>query len=121
MGIPIRLEGVRHQYGRTDESAPVQALGGVDLEIRAGEFLVLMGPSGSGKSTLLNLIGAVDRSTSGRVLLGDRDLTALSERELTLIRRGSVGFVFQFFNLIPTFTARENIAFPLRLNGASER
>lgn len=117
MGLAIRLENVDHEYGRTDDSAAVRALHGVDLIIPAAEFAVLMGPSGSGKSTLLNLLGAVDRPTSGRVFLGETEISGLSERELTLLRRRRIGFVFQFFNLIPTFTVRENVAFPLHLNG----
>jgi len=87
----------------------VHALRGVNLEIYEGEFLVLLGPSGSGKSTLLNLVGGMDRPTSGRIMLCRTDLARLNERELTLYRRNHVGFIFQFFNLIPTLTARENV------------
>lgn len=115
MGIPIQLTDIRHRYGRTEDTAAVEALSGVTLRIEAGAFAVLMGPSGSGKSTLLNLIGAVDRPTEGSLKLGEREISSMSERELTLIRRESIGFVFQFFNLIPTFTVRENVAFPLHL------
>ena len=88
----------------------VHALRGVDLEIFAGEFLVLLGPSGSGKSTLLNILGGLDTPTSGTVRYGDQDLTSASERELTWFRRTAVGFVFQFYNLIPSLTARENVS-----------
>jgi putative ABC transport system ATP-binding protein len=115
MGVEVRLEKVRHEYGRTEESAAVRALQDVTLTITEGDFVILKGPSGSGKSTLLNLIGAVDRPTSGRVFLGQREISSLSERELTLLRRSDIGFVFQFFNLIPTLRVHENIAFPLAL------
>jgi putative ABC transport system ATP-binding protein len=88
----------------------VHALRGVTLDLFEGEFLVLLGPSGSGKSTLLNILGGLDVPTSGKVLYRGQDLTAASERELTEYRRTHVGFVFQFYNLIPSLTARENIA-----------
>jgi putative ABC transport system ATP-binding protein len=88
----------------------VHALRGVTLDLHQREFLVLLGPSGSGKSTLLNILGGLDVPTSGRVLYHDRDLTAADERELTQYRRTHVGFVFQFYNLIPSLTARENVA-----------
>jgi putative ABC transport system ATP-binding protein len=113
--VRVRLEQVSHLYGESDETAAVQVLDNVSLEIASGDFAVLRGASGSGKSTLLNLIGAVDRPTSGRVLLGDVDTWALDETRLTLLRRRAVGFVFQFFNLIPTLTVFENVAFPLSL------
>lgn len=88
----------------------VQALRGVDLKLFAGEVAVLLGPSGSGKSTLLNILGGLDRPTSGTVLFKGQDLTTLDERGLTAYRRDHVGFVFQFYNLIPSLTARENVA-----------
>jgi putative ABC transport system ATP-binding protein len=88
----------------------VHALRGVDLELREGELVVLLGPSGSGKSTLLNILGGLDLPSSGRVLYHGRDLTAAGETELTAYRRAHVGFVFQFYNLIPSLTARENVA-----------
>src|SRR5947209_7876233 len=111
----VRLEHVTHTYSPTDESAAVEVLDDVSLEIPSGEFAVLRGASGSGKSTLLNLIGAVDRPTSGRVFLGDDETSALIEAQLTNLRRVRLGFVFQFFNLIPTLTVFENVAFPLSL------
>ncbi len=117
MTVAIRLEHVEHEYAGTEESSRVHALSNVDLALAAGDFAILMGPSGSGKSTLLNLIGAVDRPTSGRILIGDTDIAGLSEDALTLFRRTSVGFIFQFFNLVPTLTVRENIGFPLALAG----
>jgi putative ABC transport system ATP-binding protein len=88
----------------------VQALRGVSLELRESEFLVLLGPSGSGKSTLLNILGGLDVPTSGTVVYRGQNLTTASERELTYYRRKHVGFVFQFYNLIPSLTARENVA-----------
>jgi len=88
----------------------VHALRGVDLDLYPGEFVVLLGPSGSGKSTLLNILGGLDTPTSGEVLYLDHDLTATSEFELTRYRREHVGFVFQFYNLIPSLTALENTA-----------
>jgi len=88
----------------------VHALRGISLEVAAGEFLVFLGPSGSGKSTLLNIIGGLDTPTAGHVRYLDHDLTAANEAELTDYRRHHVGFVFQFYNLIPSLTARENVA-----------
>jgi putative ABC transport system ATP-binding protein len=90
--------------------AEVHALRGVDLEIRAGEFIVLLGPSGSGKSTLLNILGGLDTPTAGDVRFLEHQLTGADEAELTRYRREHVGFVFQFYNLIPSLTARENVA-----------
>lgn len=92
------------------EAGEVQALRGVDLEIRAGETLVLIGPSGSGKSTLLNILGGLDRATSGSARFKGFELTGASDAALTRYRRRSVGFIFQFFNLVPSLTARENVA-----------
>jgi putative ABC transport system ATP-binding protein len=91
-------------------SVEVHALRGVDLDIYQGEMLVLLGPSGSGKSTFLNILGGVDRPSAGEARFRDHDLTRMSERELTRYRRDHVGFVFQFYNLIPSLTARENVA-----------
>ena len=88
----------------------VRALAGVDLEIQEGEFIVLLGPSGSGKSTLLNILGGLDTPTSGTALWRDHDLATAGEAELTRYRREHVGFVFQFYNLIPSLTVRENVA-----------
>ncbi len=95
----------------------VQALRGVSLRIEAGEYVSIMGPSGSGKSTLMHLLGALDTPTSGEVLFQDRPLHTLPDKELSLLRRTRIGFVFQFFNLIPTLTAVENVALPLLLAG----
>jgi putative ABC transport system ATP-binding protein len=88
----------------------VQALRGVDFQARRGEFIVILGPSGSGKSTFLNIVGGLDTASDGQVWFGDQDLTALTEAGLTRYRRDHVGFVFQFYNLVPSLTARENVA-----------
>jgi len=88
----------------------VHALRGIDLDLFSGEFVVLLGPSGSGKSTLLNILGGLDTPTGGRVMYGERELTRYDDAELTAYRREHVGFVFQFYNLIPSLTARENVA-----------
>src|SRR5438445_11717401 len=95
----------------------VHALRGVSLRISAGEFVSIMGPSGSGKSTLLHLLGALDVPSTGRVLFHGRDLQSLSDRERSYLRRTKLGFIFQFFNLLPTLTAAENVALPLLLAG----
>lgn len=93
------------------------ALRGVDLSIQNGEFTALVGPSGSGKTTLLQLIGLLDQPTSGQVFINGRDVTALNRDQRADLRRGAIGFIFQFFALIPTLTAYENIEMPLLLNG----
>jgi len=95
----------------------VDALAGVDFTVAEGEFVAIMGPSGSGKSTLLHLLGGLDGPTDGEVTLAGNPLSLLNDKEITLIRRRNVGFVFQFFNLLPTLTAEENIALPLLIDG----
>ena len=95
----------------------VKALQGVSLRIEAGEFVSIMGPSGSGKSTLMHLLGALDTPTSGQVFFQGRDLSLMSDKEMSTLRRSQIGFVFQFFNLLPTLTAVENVALPLLLAG----
>ena len=108
-GVPVfRARGLTKTY-RTGE-VEVRALREVDLDIGAGEFIVLLGPSGSGKSTLLNILGGLDVPSGGEVRFRDQDLSAASEAELTAFRRRHVGFVFQFYNLIPSLTVRENVA-----------
>ena len=102
-------------YGEGD--AAVEALGGVTVDLAAGEFTAIMGPSGSGKSTLLHCLAGLDTPTSGQVFVGDVDLTELNDKRLTELRRDKVGFVFQAFNLVPTLTARENITLPLDIAG----
>ncbi|MCW8859828.1 MAG: ABC transporter ATP-binding protein [Deltaproteobacteria bacterium] len=104
----FHAEGLTKTYQMGE--VQVHALRGVNLDLYTGEFVVLLGPSGSGKSTLLNILGGLDTSTDGHVFYGDRNLTHASESELTKYRRYHVGFVFQFYNLIPSLTARENIA-----------
>ncbi len=104
----LRAELLTKVYGTGDIA--VHALRGVDIELFAGELVVLLGPSGSGKSTLLNILGGLDQATSGRVWFRDLELTTLEDRALTAYRRSHVGFVFQFYNLIPSLTARENVA-----------
>jgi putative ABC transport system ATP-binding protein len=101
----------------TGSEAPVRALAGVSLSVEAGDFVAFMGPSGCGKSTLLHLCGAMDRASAGRLVLNGRDLAALGDDELTHVRREQVGFVFQFFNLLPTLTIADNIALPCLLAG----
>src|SRR4051812_44165520 len=93
----------------------VRALNGVSMSIEAGEFVSIMGPSGSGKSTLMHLLGALDTPTSGQVFFDGRPLHAMSDKELSFLRRNRIGFIFQFFNLLPTLTAAENVALPLLL------
>jgi len=109
----IELQGAAKTYMMGEVTIP--ALKPTDLTVNAGEFIVMLGPSGSGKTTLLNLIGGIDRPTSGRVLFRGRDLSQMTEDEITEYRRESVGFIFQFFNLIPTLTARENVEFVAEL------
>jgi putative ABC transport system ATP-binding protein len=98
----------------------IKALDNVSATIAAGDFVSIMGPSGSGKTTLLNIIGCLDTPTSGRIAIGGENVSGLDDEALTKIRRDKIGFVFQQFNLIPTLTALENIAYPLRLKGVSE-
>lgn len=96
----------------------VHALRNVSLSIKSGEFLSIMGPSGSGKSTLLNLIGGLDQPTSGEIFIDNKPLHGITDDELTLIRRRRIGFIFQFFNLLPILTAVENVGLPLLIEGA---
>jgi putative ABC transport system ATP-binding protein len=101
----------------TGGAVPVTAVDDVSFEIAAGEFVAVVGPSGCGKSTLLHLCGAMDRASDGQISIGDRPLGALSDTALTRLRRTRIGFVFQFFNLLPTLTLAENVALPLLLDG----
>ncbi|MFE9177044.1 ABC transporter ATP-binding protein [Streptomyces sp. NPDC007126] len=111
----VRLRSVSRRYGAGDDAVP--ALDDVSLAFPRGTFTAVMGPSGSGKSTLLQCAAGLDRPTSGSVVVGGTELTGLSERRLTLLRRERVGFVFQAFNLLPSLTAAQNVALPLRLSG----
>jgi len=113
----VRLEQVSKSY--QPAGAGPKVLDEVSAEIRAGEFVVLVGRSGSGKSTLLNLIGAIDTPTSGEIHIDDVALSSLDEPGRALLRRRKIGFVFQFYNLIPTLTAAENLLLPLELNGVT--
>jgi putative ABC transport system ATP-binding protein len=115
----IVLRDVHKVFRQGD--AEVRALAGVSLDIAAGAFVSVMGPSGSGKSTLLHLMGGLDLPTSGEVTVDGSALSRMSDDEVTILRRRKIGFVFQFFNLLPTYTAEENVALPLLLDGVSAR
>ncbi|MGE5589534.1 MAG: ABC transporter ATP-binding protein [Bacillota bacterium] len=115
----VLLAAVSKRFG--DGDSAVNALQGIDLTVRQGEFLSLMGPSGSGKSTLLNLMGGLDQPTAGEVFLRGHALHRMRDDELSRIRRLEIGFVFQFFNLMPTMTVLENVALPLLLDGKTGR
>ncbi len=115
MDTVIELINLTRQYPMG--KVTVHALQEVNLQISKGEFIVLLGPSGSGKTTTLNLIGGLDRPTSGQVIVEGEDVAGYNEKQLTQYRRHKVGFIFQFFNLIPTLNASENVEFALKLNG----
>ena len=115
----IQIKGLKKQY-RSGETV-VQALRGVDLEIHNGEFLSIAGPSGSGKTTLLNLIGCLDIADEGSIQIDSVTIAEKSRKELALLRREKIGFVFQSFNLIPVLTAYENASFPLSLLGVTDK
>lgn len=110
----IRLIDVEKYYGETT------VLAGINLRIEKGDFISIMGSSGSGKSTLLNLIGGMDRPTEGKILVNGEDISSYEDDRLTLYRRKKIGFIFQFFNLLPNITVSENIEIPLLLNGISD-
>jgi putative ABC transport system ATP-binding protein len=114
-GNAVVARDVVRRYGE-GESA-VEAVRGVSLEVPSGQFTAVMGPSGSGKSTLMHVLAGLDRPTSGTVEIGGRDVTEMSDKQLTLLRRDHVGFIFQFFNLLPVLTAQENILLPLSIAG----
>jgi len=111
----LKTSNLRKQYLMGEVT--VDALRGVDFVVQQGEFVAVMGPSGSGKSTLLHLMGGLDTPTNGDVLLGGKRLAHLNDDEITIVRRREVGFVFQFFNLLPTLSAAENVALPLLIDG----
>ena len=113
----VRAVQARKVYGRGD--AALTALDGVTLAVPDGEFIAIMGPSGSGKSTLLHCLAGLDGLTEGQVFIGELELGALSERELTQLRRDRIGFVFQAFNLLPTLSALDNITLPMTLAGST--
>ena len=114
-GVTVKISGLAKSYETSAEQ--VRALKGVDWHIGAGEAVALMGPSGCGKTTLLNLLGGVDHATRGELFVGDQKLSSLTERDLEKYRLHKVGFVFQFFNLIPTLTAVENLELPMLIAG----
>jgi putative ABC transport system ATP-binding protein len=111
----VQATGLVRRYGAGETT--VHALRGVDLGITQGELTAVMGPSGSGKSTLMHILAGLDRPTEGSVTIGGQDITQLSDNELTLLRRAHIGFIFQFFNLLPMLTAQENVVLPLSLAG----
>ena len=113
----VSVEAVSRRFPL--DHSEVRALDDASLRVRRGEFLAIAGPSGSGKSTLLNLIGCIDQPTSGRIVLDGEDTSRLSPARLSAFRREKIGFVFQTFNLIPVFTARENVEFPLLVQGVN--
>ena len=111
----IEIKNLNKIYGKGE--VEVKALNNINLEINEGEFVAIVGASGSGKSTLLHLLGGVDKPSSGEVILNGTNMYSLKERELSILRRRKIGFVFQFFNLIPVLTAEENIEIPVLLDG----
>lgn len=115
----ISIRNIVKKYRSGSEE--IAALGGISAEIRAGEFTVILGPSGSGKSTMLNMLGGMDRPTSGEILIGGEDISKFSEKKLTDYRRKNVGFVFQFYNLVENLTAYENVGIAADLNGNSDK
>jgi putative ABC transport system ATP-binding protein len=115
----VEIRGLSKSYRRGDQSVPV--LEDISFDIKEGEFVALMGPSGSGKSTLLNLIAGLDKADSGSVKVGGVEITELSETDLATWRSTNVGFIFQFYNLIPVLTALENVELPLLLTGLSKK
>ncbi|MGH7816452.1 MAG: ABC transporter ATP-binding protein [Candidatus Binatia bacterium] len=115
----IQVQDLSKSYRRDSLEIPV--LRNIDLEITEGEFIAFMGPSGSGKTTLLNLIAGIDKPTSGRILIADTDITDLNETELAVWRSRNIGFIFQFYNLIPVLTALENVELPLILTPLSKK
>jgi putative ABC transport system ATP-binding protein len=114
-GVVVSASDVTRRFGEGDSA--VDALRGVSLEVPQGQFAAVMGPSGSGKSTLMHILAGLDTPTSGRVSIGGEDITEMDDQELTLLRRRRIGFIFQFFNLLPMLTAEENIALPLAIAG----
>ena len=117
--LMISLRAVRKVYGQGETE--VCALNGVSLEVSEGQFVAVVGPSGSGKSTLLHLLGGLDQPTAGEIVIGGTPISGMSDDEITIFRRRKIGFVFQFFNLLPTLTAEENVALPLLLDGGRWR
>ena len=115
MGAAVEAHDLTRRYG--EGSTAVDALRGVDIEVRSGELVAVMGPSGSGKSTLMHILAGLDKPTSGTVLIAGTDITRLDDSSLTKLRRKHIGFVFQFFNLLPMLDAEENVVLPLSIAG----
>ncbi len=114
-GVPVAARALTRRYG--EGSTAVEALCGVDLDVRAGELVAVMGPSGSGKSTLMHLLAGLDKPTSGTVTIAGTELGKLGDADLTRLRRAHIGFIFQFFNLLPMLNTEENILLPLAIAG----
>jgi putative ABC transport system ATP-binding protein len=115
----LEARSLRKQYKLGTQV--VNALSGVDFLVEKGEFVAIMGPSGSGKSTLLHLLGGLDKPSDGEITLAGKQLSMLSDKQVTLVRRHNIGFVFQFFNLLPTLTAQENVLLPVIIDGKNPR
>src|SRR3954470_9432329 len=113
--VTVRALGISRHYGEGDTA--VHALRGVDLDVRTERLTAIMGPSGSGKSTLMHILAGLDEPDTGRVWIGDTEVTGLDDAGLTALRRDHIGFIFQFFNLLPMLTAEENIRLPLEIAG----
>ena len=115
VGLAVAASGLVRRYGEGDSA--VEAVRGVSLDVPSGQFAAIMGPSGSGKSTLMHLLAGLDSPTEGAVEIGGHDITRMSDKQLTLLRRKHIGFVFQAYNLVPTLTAEENVTLPLAIAG----
>jgi putative ABC transport system ATP-binding protein len=118
-GVAVRTDNLRHVYAQG--ATRIEAVNHINLEVPPGQFLSVMGPSGSGKSTLLHLLGGLRTPTAGKVWIGETEIQALSQDEIARFRRRNVGLVFQFFNLLPSLTVRQNVALPLLMDGVSQR
>src|SRR5262249_50789686 len=114
-GPVVKAENVTRRYGAGDTA--VDALRDISMEVLPGELVAVMGPSGSGKSTLMHILAALDKPTSGRVEIAGQDVGSLSDSDVTMLRRKHIGFVFQFYNLLPMLTAEENVLLPLSIAG----
>lgn len=110
----LKMENISKKYGKGETS--LNALNKVSMDVEEGEFISIVGPSGSGKSTLLNILGCIDSPTSGNIFIENENITKLSDKQMAIFRRRKLGFIFQFYNLIPVLTAEENVLFPLMLD-----
>ncbi len=110
----LKMENISKKYGKGKTS--LKALNNVSIDVEEGEFISIVGPSGSGKSTLLNILGCIDSPTSGNIFIENENITKLSDKQMAIFRRRKLGFIFQFYNLIPVLTAEENVLFPLMLD-----